>query len=85
MRMHEPLLYLPFMRHDSGSLVDPMTLVNCPHCKQSFALANGVASTQCQREGVNDKGETVMLSCIGFFCSEACLLAFVPLGACGDA
>lgn len=71
MKMHEALLYLP---HMSG--VDPTHRYPCPHCKKPFVLAKGIVTTQAVRDGE---------ACLGFFCSEACLLAFVPRGACGDA
>lgn len=67
--MHEALLYLPFLQ------VDPMLRVACPNCKTAFVLANGFAI-----QGVHD-GEPAT----GFFCSEACMLAIVPVQCCGRA
>lgn len=67
--MHEALLYLHHMQ------VDPMLRVACPHCNKPFILAEGIA-TQARNQG-----EPVT----AFFCSETCLLAFVPVGCCGNA
>lgn len=72
MRMHEALLYLPHVQPP----IDPMSRTSCPECRQPFALANGIVTTQGTRGGE---------ACLGWFCSEECLLAFVPRGACGDA
>lgn len=69
MRMHEALLYLPHMQ------VDPMLRVPCPACQEPFILAHGIAVQAA------NNGEP----CVGFFCSESCLLAFVPVGCCGRA
>lgn len=69
MRMHEALLYLPFLQ------VDPMLRVTCPSCKNPFVLAKGVAI-----QGVSQGEPTT-----GFVCSEKCLLAIVPVECCGRA
>lgn len=72
MRMHEALLYLPFIQPP----VDPTYQIKCPQCQKPFAIAGGIVTTQGVREGQ---------ACLGWFCSEMCLLVFVPRAACGDA
>lgn len=69
MRMHEAQLYLPHMQ------VDPMLRCACPACGGPFVLANGIAVQ------ATNAGEPIT----AFFCSEICLLSFVPTQCCGRA
>ena len=66
MRMHEALLFLPHMQ------VDPMLRVACPSCKKSFTLARGITVQ------ATNNGDPIT----AFFCSEECLLAYVPVNCC---